>query len=61
MAPIGLGIAGPLADRFGIQLWFILGALICGLMAIWILLSPALLNLETGATPSATPVQSAVE
>src|SRR6185503_17232712 len=61
MAPIGLAIAGPLADRFGIQLWFILGALICGLMAIWILLSPALLNLETGATPSATPVQSAVE
>ena len=61
MAPIGLAIAGPLADRFGIQLWFILGALICGLMAIWILLSPALLNLETGATPSATPVQSAAE
>jgi len=61
MAPIGLGIAGPLADWFGIQLWFILGALICGLMAIWILLSPALLNLEIGATPSATPVQSAVE
>jgi MFS transporter, DHA3 family, macrolide efflux protein len=61
MVPIGLAIAGPLADRFGIQLWFILGALICGLMAIWILLSPALLNLETGATPSATPVQSAVE
>jgi len=56
MAPIGLAIAGPLADRFGIQLWFILGALICGLMTIWILLSPALLNLETGATPSATPV-----
>jgi len=61
MAPIGLAIAGPLADRFGIQLWFILGALICGLMTIWILLSPALLNLETGVTPSATPVQSAVE
>ena len=61
MAPIGLAIAGPLADRFGIQLWFILGALICGLMTIWILLSPALLNLETGATPSATPVQSAAE
>ena len=61
MAPIGLAIAGPLADWFGVQLWFILGALICGLMAIWIVLSPALLNLEASMAPAATPMESAAK
>jgi MFS transporter, DHA3 family, macrolide efflux protein len=61
MAPIGLAIAGPLADWFGVQLWFVLGALICGLMAIWIILSPTLLNLEAGTVPSTTPMESAVK
>jgi DHA3 family macrolide efflux protein-like MFS transporter len=58
MAPIGLAIAGPLADWFGVQLWFVLGALICCLMAIWIVLSPSLLHLETGVAPSATAMES---
>ena len=61
MAPVGLAIAGPLADWFGVQLWFVLGALVCGLMAIWIILSPALLNLEAGTVPSTTPMESAVK
>jgi DHA3 family macrolide efflux protein-like MFS transporter len=61
MAPIGLAIAGPLADWFGVQLWFVLGALICCLMAIWIVLSPALLNLEAGTAPSAASLESAVK
>jgi len=39
-------LAGPLADRFGVQLWYILGALICWFIVVWILLSPALLHLE---------------
>ena len=46
MSPIGLAIAGPLADRFGVQPWYLLGALICCLMVAWIVLSPALLRLE---------------
>ena len=61
MAPVGLAVAGPLADRFGVQLWFVLGALICGLMAIWIIASPALLHLESEQVPSLTTVESAVE
>jgi DHA3 family macrolide efflux protein-like MFS transporter len=61
MAPVGLAMAGPLADRFGVQLWFTLGALICGLMAIWIIASPALLQLESGQVPLVTTVESAVE
>lgn len=46
MAPCGLALAGPLADRFGVQLWYVFGALTCGLMVIWIVLSPAVLHLE---------------
>ena len=46
MAPIGLAIAGPLAKQLGVQFWYILGALICGMMVVWIILSPALLHLE---------------
>jgi DHA3 family macrolide efflux protein-like MFS transporter len=44
--PIGLALAGPLADSLGVQLWYILGALICGVIIVWIILSPALLHLE---------------
>jgi DHA3 family macrolide efflux protein-like MFS transporter len=44
--PIGLALAGPLADSLGVQLWYMLGALICGVIIIWIILSPALLHLE---------------
>jgi DHA3 family macrolide efflux protein-like MFS transporter len=46
MTPIGLALAGPIADRFAVQSWYVLGALICGLMAAWIVLNPALLHLE---------------
>jgi DHA3 family macrolide efflux protein-like MFS transporter len=44
--PIGLAVAGPLADRWGVQIWYVLGALICAVIVVWILLSPALMTLE---------------
>jgi len=46
ISPIGLAMAGPLADRFGVPLWYVLGAIICILMVAWIGLNPALLHLE---------------
>jgi DHA3 family macrolide efflux protein-like MFS transporter len=61
MAPVGLAVAGPLADRFGVQLWYLLGTLVCGLMVTWILLSPALLRLEEVQTPLTHPLKSATE
>lgn len=61
MAPFGLALAGPLADRFGVQLWYIVGALICGLMATWIVFSPALLHLEEEQMRPASVVESATE
>jgi len=61
MAPIGLALAGPLTDRFGVQLWYVLGALICGLMVVWIMLSPALLRLEEERMLPASVVELTIE
>jgi DHA3 family macrolide efflux protein-like MFS transporter len=61
MAPMGLAVAGPLADRFGVQLWYVLGALVCGLMVTWILFSPALLRVEDGQAPLTHPLKSTTE
>jgi DHA3 family macrolide efflux protein-like MFS transporter len=46
MAPIGLMIAGPVADHYGIQAWFMLGGLLCILMAVAGLFIPAVMNIE---------------
>ena len=46
MAPIGLMIAGPVADRVGIQAWFLVGGSLCVLMAVAGLLIPAVINIE---------------
>jgi hypothetical protein len=40
-------IAGPLSDKFGIQTWFLLGGMICVLMAVAGFFIPALKNIET--------------
>lgn len=45
-APIGLALAGPLADWLGVQLWYMLSSLICGGIVVWIMLNPAILQLE---------------
>jgi MFS transporter, DHA3 family, macrolide efflux protein len=61
IAPFGLALAGPLADRFGVQLWYILGGLVCVLMATWIALSPELLRLEEQQLHSISNTGSASE
>jgi DHA3 family macrolide efflux protein-like MFS transporter len=51
MVPIGLLVAGPAADRFSIQVWFLFGGLLCILMAICGLFIPAVLQIESRNTP----------
>ncbi|MCP4543342.1 MAG: hypothetical protein GY832_40020 [Chloroflexi bacterium] len=55
MAPVGLMIAGPVADRLGIQAWFLLGGSLCVLMSIAGLFVPAVMNIEQKRCPA--PVQ----
>jgi DHA3 family macrolide efflux protein-like MFS transporter len=56
MAPIGLLIAGPVADRLGVQSWYIIGGVVCALMGVAGFFIPAVVGLEDGrAAPDAVP------
>jgi DHA3 family macrolide efflux protein-like MFS transporter len=46
MAPIGLAIAGPVSDRFGVQIWYCVGGIVSLLMLVFILMSPVMRKLE---------------
>ncbi len=48
MSPLGLMLAGPLADRVGIQPWFWLGGLVCASMGVVGFLTPTVMRLEAG-------------
>ncbi len=48
MSPLGLLVAGPVADKFGIQAWFILGGVVTLLMAVSSFFIPAVMNFEKG-------------
>lgn len=48
MTPLGLIIAGPVADRYGVQTWFLLGGIMTLLMAVGSLMLPAVMNFEKG-------------
>jgi DHA3 family macrolide efflux protein-like MFS transporter len=48
MSPLGLIIAGPVADKLGVQTWFLIGGVVCGLMGIVALFIPAVMTFEDG-------------
>jgi DHA3 family macrolide efflux protein-like MFS transporter len=48
MSPIGLAIAGPVADTFGVQTWFILASVACILMGVIGFFIPAVMRFEEG-------------
>jgi DHA3 family macrolide efflux protein-like MFS transporter len=48
MSPIGLIIAGPIADKLGVQTWFIIGGVVTILMGITGLFIPAIMHFEDG-------------
>lgn len=50
MAPIGLLIAGPVADALGVQSWYVIGGVVCALMGLAGFFIPAILTLEDGRT-----------
>ena len=51
IAPLGLMIAGPVADRVGIQAWFLLGGILCIFMAVVGLFIPAVMNMDKKGKP----------
>jgi DHA3 family macrolide efflux protein-like MFS transporter len=54
MAPVGLAIAGPVADLIGARTWFIIGGAALSLMGVLGFFIPAIMNLERDA-PNAAP------
>ena len=50
MTPLSLIVAGPLADAFGVQTWFIVGGICTSLLGIALFFVPSLMNIEQGST-----------
>jgi MFS transporter, DHA3 family, macrolide efflux protein len=46
ISPLGLAMAGPLADTFGVQVWYVLGGAICVLLGIGAAFVPSIINME---------------
>ncbi|MDQ5854523.1 MAG: hypothetical protein M3380_21120, partial [Chloroflexota bacterium] len=46
MSPLGLAVAGPVADALGVQTWYILGGAACVLMGLGGFLLPPVLHIE---------------
>jgi len=53
-APVGMAISGPVADRFGVQLWFVIGGTLSILMGVGCVAVPAVLHLEDGRPEAGT-------
>lgn len=60
IVPLGLMIAGPVADRVGIQAWFLLGGILCIFMAVTGLFIPAVMNMEKKGNPLPEAVGTSV-
>ncbi len=45
-APLGMAIAGPVADALGVQFWFLIGGIISLAMSIGLRTIPVVMNLE---------------
>ncbi len=61
ITPLGLMIAGPVADRFGIQAWFLLGGILCIFMAMTGLFIPVVMNMEKKGNPLPEVVSTSVK
>jgi DHA3 family macrolide efflux protein-like MFS transporter len=53
MSPLSLALAGPIADAFGVQVWYIAGGLACIAIGIGGFFVPALVHLEDRRQPGA--------
>jgi len=46
MSPLGMAIAGPVADALGVRVWFVMGGVVCILMGLIPLFIPAIMHFE---------------
>lgn len=56
MTPVGLMIAGPIADTYGVRAWYLVGGIVTLLLGLGAFMVPALMHLEDSMrTPSPLP------
>jgi DHA3 family macrolide efflux protein-like MFS transporter len=60
VSPLALIIAGPFADAFGIQLWFLIAGIACTLMGIAGFFSSDVMSMENKTSREATEPQHVV-
>jgi len=53
--PLGMAIAGPLSDTWGVQVWFVIGGVFSLLMGIGLRVVPAVYHLEDGRVRTTEP------
>jgi DHA3 family macrolide efflux protein-like MFS transporter len=46
MSPLGLAIAGPVADLFGVQIWFLIAGVVVVLMGLGAFFNPTIMQIE---------------
>lgn len=61
MSPLGLILAGPFADRFGVQTWFVVGGLVTMLLGASAFFIPAIMRIEEGRVAPARKPDSSEE
>jgi DHA3 family macrolide efflux protein-like MFS transporter len=50
--PIGLAVAGPLSDAVGVQIWFIIGGIVCVVMALLMMTNKKVMQLGKDIPPT---------
>lgn len=58
MSPLGLMLAGPVADKFGVQIWFVVGGVVTLVMGTAMFFIPAVMNFEKGAPAAITALEA---
>lgn len=61
MSPLGLILAGPFADRFGVRSWFVAGGLVTALLGAGAFLVPAMINIENREIEKPVPSQASLD
>jgi DHA3 family macrolide efflux protein-like MFS transporter len=61
MTPLSLAVAGPLADRIGIQSWYVVAGAVCVVAGLLMRLNPAVRNIEAKGQAAASTVEANAE
>jgi len=56
-APFSLAIAGPVSDRFGLQVWYLTAGTLCGVAGLSGFFVPAIVNVEENANRTGTEAE----